>query len=283
MLLKVGCSIRDPHSWCVADDLLHTTTMSVAKASQRSKWVKTCIGVVEGRKLSPIHFCLGQQFHEEVAGQHLVGVGLNPPLDAVVDVVAYHKDKDGSDDGKYDVDSARLIFDAVSSGSCGWDSAMQQASSDTTQFILLDLASNLRKSMRSFVDDSGVPVCSHGHAAAAIQFRDTVAAEEQYMYKAGKCKIVANGFVHKKPISLQGSLAQCSDNAVQLGCCVDSKYDASAQLSLILTQGRQKMAQLQSDMLNLGLPVQALVAALLSRVQPGSDLWHGTGCALTWP
>eukprot|EP00435_Cladocopium_sp_Y103_P056982 s223_g19.t1 len=178
--------------------------------------------------------------------------------------------KDGSDDGKYDVDSARQIFDAVSSGSCGWDSAMQQASSDTTRLILLDLASSIRRSMRSFVDDTRVPVCSHGHAAAAIQLLDTVASEEQYMYKAGKCKIVANGFVHRKPISLQGSLVEYSDNAVQLGCCVDSKYDASAHLSLILTKGRQKMAQLQSDMLHLGLPMQALMAAVFSRVQPAA-------------
>ena len=50
-------SCVEPRFWCLADELLHTTSMSVVCHGRRSRWFKTGTGVVEGRRLSPLQFC----------------------------------------------------------------------------------------------------------------------------------------------------------------------------------------------------------------------------------
>ena len=83
-------SCVEPRFWCLADELLRTTSMSVVCHGRRSRWFKTGTGVVEGRRLSPLQFCLGQQRLEPEAMASLTGVGVNPPLHALV---AFHSTK----------------------------------------------------------------------------------------------------------------------------------------------------------------------------------------------
>ena len=60
ILLNLAQHTSEPRVWCVADDLLRTTSMSVVKAGIRSQRFSITVGTVEGRKLSPLQFCLAQ-------------------------------------------------------------------------------------------------------------------------------------------------------------------------------------------------------------------------------
>ena len=114
-------SCVEPRFWCLADELLHTTSMSVVCHGRRSRWFKTGTGVVEGRRLSPLQFCLGQQRLESEAMASLTGVGVNPPLHALV---AFHKHKDSTPLGSYDLDEVHMLFNAVQASLMTWDDAI---------------------------------------------------------------------------------------------------------------------------------------------------------------
>ena len=63
---------------------------------------------------------------------------------------------------------------------------MSSAPNDSVRLLLLDMASSVRRGLRSFVDDTRVPVPSLGHAAAAIRVLSEPASTDQCIYKAGK-------------------------------------------------------------------------------------------------
>ena len=116
-------SCVEPRFWCLADELLHTTSMNVVCHGRRSRWFKTGTGVVEARRLSPLQFCLGQQRLESEAMASLTGVGVNPPLHALV---AFHKHKASTPLGSYDLDEVHMLFNAVQASLMTWDDAMQR-------------------------------------------------------------------------------------------------------------------------------------------------------------
>ena len=97
-----------------------------------------------------------------------------------------------------------------------------------------------------------------------------MAASEQYLYKPGKNHVVACGFPQRAPIPLQGSMAEYTDSSVQLGCALDSRFDETAHLELILSRGPWKIIQVLHELMNLGLPFTALRASLLNRVLPAA-------------
>ena len=76
---------------------------------------------------------------------------------------------------------------------------MQRASSDTVRLILLVAASTVSRGVRSFVDDTRVPIFCHGHVVAALQVLDVQASKEQYRYKSDKCKVIAHNFGQRRP------------------------------------------------------------------------------------
>eukprot|EP00435_Cladocopium_sp_Y103_P050340 s1589_g15.t1 len=265
-MVKLASCVQ-PRLWCVADDLLTTTTMSVVKGGARSKWFSTTTRVVEGRKLSPVEFCIGQSVLEEVAAEQLWGLGVDPPPDAVA---AYHQHKNGSTSAPYNFLATHSLLSLVQSGSLSWDDVMKGWPDDTTRLALLDASSTLRRGVRSFVDDTRVPVGSHGHAKAAFQVLESVAAQEQYLYKPGKNHVVANGFYCRMPIPLQGSMVEYKDDAVQLGCAVDTRFDGTAHLHHILSRGPRKLHQLLGELVNLGLPFAAFRASMQTRMLPAA-------------
>ena len=166
MLVNLASGVSSPRSWCLADELLYTTSMSVVKSAARSKSFSSHVGVVQGRKLSPLEFCIGQQNLEEHAVRNLVGLGVDPPVSAVE---AYHQHKDGrSADVLYDLDEPSRLHELVSDGILTWSEAFSRASSDTCRLVLLDLAAPTKRSIRSFMDDTRIPVASHGHAMRAV-------------------------------------------------------------------------------------------------------------------
>jgi len=93
-----------------------------------------------------------------------------------------------------------------------WPQAMRSAPNDSVRLLLLDMASSVRRGLRSFVDDTRVPVASLGHATAAIQVLSEAASTDQYVYKAGKNCILAHAFPKMKPLMLQGSSVEFVDS-----------------------------------------------------------------------
>ena len=266
MLINLASCVSHPRSWCLMDELLRTTSLSVVKLGARSKSFSMRVGVVQGRKLSPVEFCVGQKNLEDHASRHLVGVGLNPPK---VAVEAYHKHKDGkSADKPYDLNEPARLFGWVSDGVMSWSEAFSSASSDTCRLTLLDLASPVRRSVRSFMDDTRIPVASHGHASCALNVLQNVAALEQYMYKPSKCSVVASGFSQRAPINLQGSAVHYVTDAVQLGISLDTRFDGAAHLQLIMARGPGRMKCLIAELVNLGMPMQALLSSMRTRLTP---------------
>ena len=66
-----------------------------------------------GRKLSPLQFCLAQANLANHAEACLQGVGINPPMEAVA---AYHVHQDGSADGCYDIAVADCVLEMIKDG-----------------------------------------------------------------------------------------------------------------------------------------------------------------------
>ncbi|CAE7837306.1 unnamed protein product [Symbiodinium sp. CCMP2592] len=268
MLINLASGVSSPRSWCLADELLRTTSMSVVKSGARSRSFSSLVGVVQGRKLSPLEFCIGQQNLEEHAARNMVGIGINPPVSAVE---AYHQRKDGhSADVLYDLDEPRRLHELVSDGILTWSEAFSRASSDTCRLILLDLAAPTKRSIRSFMDDTRIPVASHGHARRAVNLLQDVAALEQYMYKPSKCSIVASGFSQRAPVMLQGQKVNYCNEAVQLGISLDTRFDGAAHLQLIMSRGPGRMKCLLAELINLGMPMQALLTSMRTRMTPAA-------------
>ena len=65
-------------------------------------------------------------------------------------------------------------------------------------------------------------------------------------------------------------MGEYTDSSVQLGCALDSRFDGTAHLELILSRGPWKMIQVLHELMNLGLPFTALRASLLNRVLPAA-------------
>ena len=268
MLINLASGVSCPRSWCLADELLRTTSMSVVKCGTRSRSFSSHVGVVQGRKLSPLEFCIGQQNLEEHAAQNMVGIGIDPPALAVE---AYHRHRDGhSTDAPYDVDEPRHLHNLVLDGILTWSEAFSRASSDTCRLILLDLAAPTKRSIRSFMDDTRIPVASHGHATRAINLLQHVAALEQYMYKPSKCSIVASGFSQRAPVMLQGQEVNYCNEAVQLGISLDTRFDGGAHLQLLMSRRPGRMKCLLAELINLGMPMQALLTSMRTRMTPAA-------------
>ena len=206
--------ISCPASWLIADELLQSTRMSIVKGGSRSACFSIGVGTIEGRKLSPLQFCIAQANLGKLADARMTGIGLNPPMEAVS---AFHAFADGSADGYYDTDSATMLYSMVCDALMSWPQAMRSAPNDSVRLLLLDMASSIRRGLRSFVDDTRVPVASLGHATAAIQVLSEAASTDQYVYKAGKNCILAHAFPKMKPLMLQGSSVEFVDSHIQLG------------------------------------------------------------------
>ena len=71
-------------------------------------------------------------------------------------VTAFHEHQDGSTDGTYDTAVADCVLGMVKDGTLTWDEAMQSASSDAARLALLDGASTISRTLRSFVEDTPV-------------------------------------------------------------------------------------------------------------------------------
>ena len=78
------------------------------------------VGTVEGRKLSPLQFCLAQANLGKRAQTCLWGVGIIPLMEAVT---AFHEHQDGSTDGTYDFAVADCVLDMLKDGTLTWDEA----------------------------------------------------------------------------------------------------------------------------------------------------------------
>ena len=155
--------------------------MSIVKGGSRSASFSIGVGTIEGRKLSPLQFCIAQANLGKLADARMTGIGLNPPMEAVS---AFHAFADGSADGYYDTDSVTMLYSMVCDALMSWPQAMRSAPNDSVRLLLLDMASSIRRGLRSFVDDTRVPVASLGHATAATQVLSEAASTDQYVYKA---------------------------------------------------------------------------------------------------
>ena len=167
----------------IAERSLARTRVQVVRYNSCSTLVRPAVGFVEGRKMSPLEFCLGHAALEKRFAKYLVGLGLNPPLEAVV---AFRSFSDGTSDRPYDLPTADDLYTLVRSGTWTWETVMESAPDDTTRLLLLDLASTIRRDPRSFVDDTYCPVGSHGHSVKALKIMAGEARTNQYAYRDEK-------------------------------------------------------------------------------------------------
>eukprot|EP00435_Cladocopium_sp_Y103_P071863 s2526_g38.t1 len=65
-------------------------------------------------------------------------------------------------------------------------------------------------------------------------------------------------------------MVEYKDDAVQLGCAVDTRFDGTAHLQHILTRGPRKLHQLLGEFVNLGLPLAAFKASMQTRMLPAA-------------
>ncbi|CAE7227383.1 unnamed protein product [Symbiodinium microadriaticum] len=265
ILVKLAEHVSEARVWCIADDLLRTTSMSVVRPGMRSRRFTMSVGTVEGRKLSPLQFCLAQANPGKTAQTCLWGVGINQPMEAVT---AFHEHQDGSTDGTYDIAVAGCVLDMIHDGTLSWDQAMRSASSDAERLALLDGASTISRALRSFVDDTRVAVASWGQAAVAVDLLERVASEDQYVYTQGKNKVVVNSSAKRRPLQLHGSQVEFADQHVQLGVVLDTRYDGRSHLHHILSRGSSKMYLLMLELSMLGLPMHALLLSVRARLLP---------------
>ena len=155
--------------------------------------------------------------------------------------------------------------------------------SDAARLALLDGASTISRTLRSFVDDTRAAIASWGEAAVAVDVLERVASEDQYVYKQGKNKVVVNNFARRRPLQLQGSEVEFADQHVQLGIVLDTRYDGRAHLHHILSRGSSKMHLLLLELSTLGLPMHALLLSVRTRMLPsvafGVELVVHTPCS----
>lgn len=220
--------------FAIPDSVLARTRVLVIKGNQRSSFCLPRVGFVEGWKLSPVEFCLGQVPLEQRFERDTVALGLNPPLSAVT---AYRLLEDATDDAPYDKEAAEDLYALVQSGDRTWMEVMQAAGDDTTRLIILDLASSVRRAPTSFLDDTQDPVASNVHAIKPVEVLGHAAAEDQCEYRAEKMKITSRGFKHKRPVNLQGGVVSYGDSHVSLG--IKSPHDCTGEQHLfqMISQG----------------------------------------------
>ncbi|CAE8684589.1 unnamed protein product [Polarella glacialis] len=176
----------------LADALISSAKISVVRGGCRSSYVLPKVGVVEGRKLSPVQYCVSGAHMEDALPCSVLAVGVNPPTLAVA---AYHCTKDGSSGAVFDPGGAASWAELGAGGDLPWTTIMAQLPSDTMRLAVLDAASSVRVGLRMFVDDSRHTVASHGHAENVAARMDEVAAKRRCAYKfgAGKTEIAATG------------------------------------------------------------------------------------------
>ena len=90
------------------------------------------------------------------------------------------------------------------------------------------------------------------------------------MYKPSKCSIVASGFSQRAPVMLQGQKVSYCNEAVQLGISLDTRFDGGAHLQLLMSRGPGRMKCLHAELINLGMPMQALLTSMRTRMIPAA-------------
>ena len=169
----------------------------------------------------------------------------------------------------------------VQSEQLTWASAMGLPQDDTTRLILLDLASPLRRTIRSFMDDTRCPVASHGHAVNSSGILEDVASRQQHCYKADKMAITAQGFSRTRPIPLQGGLVQYTDRHTSLGNTVAAAPTGIDHLTVITKRSKQRLVQFITYCECAGLSMAVLLLALDARFMP--EVCHGIELVMHYP
>ena len=267
--LRDQCGIRG-RFFSVADQLLSRTSMSITTPFGRSQGVSPGVGTVQGRKLSPANFCIGQAVLEEALSRSVVPVGLNPPQCAVA---AYIAARDGSMDAPYDLEKAEDLWGLIQAGCLAWAEAMVVAGTDTTRLLLLDIASTITRGARSYVDDTRAPVSSHGHAEAVVRTLADVASKQQYSYKASKMAVTAADFKRTAPIPLQGAGVEYKDHYVALGIADPIRPMGAGHLALIAGRAPYMFLSHMASLREAGLPLSAVLKSIQVRLIPA--VFHG--------
>ena len=217
--------------------------------------------------MSPLEFCLGHAALGERFSQEMVGLGLDPPMEAIV---AYRTYADGSTDANYNRDDAVDLHMMVNSGALTLPDTMAVAGDDTTRLILLDLASTTKRDARFFIDDTQCPVAGQGHVRKALEVMGLVASDDQYEYKSEKMKITAKDFSSQAPVQLQGGTVKYASALVSLGFTDPHDHTGEGHLCALLKRGRSTFTRVYSGIVAAGLPMEALLKAVPQRIIPSS-------------
>ena len=200
----------------IAAAALSNTKLSVVKRGLRSRVVQPTSGLVEGRRHSPLQFCISANPIQRAFERGYIGIGLNPPAEAVAEFL---RAQDGTADARYDLTTATKLLQLQRTGQATWEEVMARAHNDTTRLVILDLASSLRAGQRMFVDDVRCRIAGHGHATHVMGIMDAVSRDLRFRYRTGcgKTEITAAGFDSASPIAIRDGLVEYVDRHTGLG------------------------------------------------------------------
>jgi hypothetical protein len=248
----------------MAHQLQHGTEVSVVDGDDRSRWV-SLTGLPEGRRNASTFFAiLASAFPRSLADRY-VGVGLNPPEDAVI---AYHMTKEGTTGACPDLAWCRQTVASIRRQEVAWGDAMRAAASDAARLCLLDCASTVEVGLLQYSDDNKVKGSSDGMLDVAVSCLAEAVTEirGEQRYGPGKGEFMVRQLPPQPP---RGAAKQC---AVHKG--LGAPIDAALRLTPLLRQVEERGVHSWRSLLcaaeGLGLPPEVLLTALRKRVEPKS-------------
>ena len=149
----------------LADAMISNATLRVLHTGFASAVFKPTVGVAQGKKLSPIQYCVSTSASAStIANWPGVGIDLNPDAMALT---AFHAHRNYTDAQHLDLDEVNqwlLLYDI----GMKWDDIMASASSDAFRLHLLDRTCTLVSSTRQYIDDRKCKVASRAQAATTM-------------------------------------------------------------------------------------------------------------------
>ena len=251
--------------------MLGRTTVTVVAHGQRSRRFRPKVGMPEGRKLSPILYCVGSAAKLQTAADNsTTGVGLDPCPCALR---AYLESRDGTDAPVLDTDEVEQ-WQILQQAGESWATIMNGASSDAVRLALLDSTATVRVGLRAFVDDIRCPVSSRGQCGLVATALQSAARRHRARLRYGPTKTaaLASGAMDTRPC---GSVEFVSQYTC-LGVVRDTRAPGRAHLQSCLAAARrlglQHVRVMQDWRFPFGLQMQLLWMCTRSEALFGLEL-----------
>ena len=233
---------------------------------QRSEVAQLVHGEPEGRRSSPLRFAAAASGFHHAFELDAVGVGLDPPRDAVH---AYHMERIGEEGTHIESNLVLHALQQVQSGD-SWQDVMRTLPDDSSRLWLLDLASEVRVGLLQYLDDNEVKFSSWASGAVAADSLHKAAVQMGAEFKLGKGASVfqSRGMRRQAPIPCGEGCIAWSSVIQFLGCPRDADLSSSSLLKKIEKTALNTWHPLLTAVFTIGLPGSVCLAAYQHRVLP---------------